>query len=81
MDNNIEELEAPVLSEKLSDPEILAEGAKSAILCISSLIGFCPPNVMKVKGKIKKKEVVALIYSGASHNFITDKFMTECGIT
>lgn len=34
-----------------------------------------------MKGKIKSKEVVVLIDSGASHNFVSKKLVDEIGLT
>lgn len=60
--------------------EDLVKGPESAVLCLSSLIRFYPPNEMKVGGKFLEKEVVALSDSGVSHNFISEKFVTESNL-
>ena len=39
-------------------------------LSLNSVVGLTPPQTMKVKGEIAGQEVVILIDSGASHNFI-----------
>lgn len=58
----------------------LADRPESAALCVSSLLGFCPPNSMKVKGRLKNKEVVVLIDSGATHNFISEELVRQLGL-
>jgi len=44
-------------------------------LSISSVVGLTPPQTMKIKGEIGGREVVVLIDSGASHNFIASKLV------
>ena len=39
-------------------------------LSINSVVGLTPPQTMKVKGEVGGQEVLVLIDSGASHNFI-----------
>ena len=39
-------------------------------LSLNSVVGLTPPLTMKIKGEIDGQEVVVLIDSGASHNFI-----------
>ncbi|XP_010270441.1 PREDICTED: uncharacterized protein LOC104606771 [Nelumbo nucifera] len=48
------------------DTEI-APAPESAALCVSSLVGLCAANSLKVRGRILSREVVILVDSGASH--------------
>ncbi|KAI0492199.1 hypothetical protein KFK09_026466 [Dendrobium nobile] len=43
-------------------------------------MGFTPSHTMKVKGKIHGREVVVLIDSGATHNFISTQVAEELGM-
>ena len=63
-----------------STGEELADDPVSATLCVSSLVEFCSPHSMKVHGKIMFCEVVILIDSDASHNFISDDLVSELQI-
>ena len=51
-----------------------------AILSVHSAVGISSPRTMKLKGKIQKREVVVLIDSGASHNFISQRLASQLGI-
>ena len=67
----------PPLSDEAVDGIELTDGPTTAVLCISSMVGFCPPHLMKVREKIKAREVIVLIDSGASHNFISKHIVSE----
>ncbi|XP_031257652.1 uncharacterized protein LOC116115659 [Pistacia vera] len=51
-----------------------------AELSISSIVGISSPKTMKVKGKISGAEVIVLIDSGASHNFISKGVIEKLGL-
>lgn len=44
-------------------------------LSLNSVVGLTAPRTMKLKGRIKGTEVVILIDSGASHNFISTELV------
>lgn len=54
--------------EELEDIE---EGEKILELSLSSVVGITGNHTMKSKGKVKDDEVLVLIDSGATHNFIS----------
>lgn len=47
------------------------------LLSINSVVGLSNPKMMKVKGQIAKRDVVVLIDSRASHNFISTDVVME----
>lgn len=46
-------------------------------LSINSVVGLTNPGTMKARGKIFGEEVVVLVNCGATHNFISEKLVTE----
>lgn len=79
MDDDIDEDVCEENRREVEESELVA-GPDSAVLCLSALMGLCPPNSLKVKGKLKNKEVVVLIDSGATHNFISDELAKNLGL-
>lgn len=59
----------------------LVEAPQAAVLFVSTMVGFCPPNSLKFRGKIKSKEMVVLIDSEASDNFISKTLVKDLGLT
>ena len=53
MDDEEEDEIDPSLLEEAAVRVELADGPTTAVLCISSMVGFCPPHLMKVRDKIK----------------------------
>lgn len=39
----------------------------------TSMVGYDSPKIMKLIGHLKGRDVVVLLDSGATHNFISDK--------
>lgn len=46
-------------------------------LSLNSVVGFTGPGTIKLKGKIDMEEVVVMIDSGATHNFITQRLVDD----
>ncbi|KAI0523140.1 hypothetical protein KFK09_005530 [Dendrobium nobile] len=51
-----------------------------AEVSLNSVVGFTPSHTMKVKGEIADLEVVVLIDSGATHNFISTQVVNQLGV-
>ena len=47
------------------------------IVSFNALVGITTPQKLKIKGYIKNKNIIALIYSGSTHNFIHCKIAKE----
>lgn len=51
-----------------------------AELSVNSVVGISSPHTIKLKGKIQGEEVVVLIDSGATHNFILESLVRRIGL-
>lgn len=40
---------------------------------LNSVVWFIPNHILKIMGRIKEQDVLVLINSGATHNFISNK--------
>lgn len=58
----------------------VAEIKQNIEVSLSSIIGLTSPKTMKVRGKVKGNEVVSLIDSGATHNFISYEVVKKFGL-
>lgn len=75
-----------VEEELLDDPCELEEeqGAVEALVAevsINSVVGLTSPRTIKLKGKIGETEVIVLIDSGATHNFLSKRVIQQLGLT
>ncbi|TYK23464.1 putative retroelement pol polyprotein [Cucumis melo var. makuwa] len=50
-------------------------------LSINSVVGLNDPGTMKVRGKLLGEEVVILIDSGATHNFVSEKLVKKLSLS
>lgn len=66
-------------AEEPGSPTVTQEEG-SMELSMSSIVGIPSVNIMKVKGAILGKDVVILIDSGASHNFLSKGIVEEMQI-
>ena len=61
------------IGEVEEDPQHLS-------LSLSSMVGLSAPHSLKIRGRIKDREVIVLIDSRASHNFISTTLVEELGL-
>ncbi|XP_010523379.1 PREDICTED: uncharacterized protein LOC104801738 isoform X2 [Tarenaya hassleriana] len=57
--------------------EVMETGEEFAELSLNSVVGLTSPKTLKIRGSVGDQEVVILIDSGATHNFISLKLMTK----
>ncbi|XP_024027885.1 uncharacterized protein LOC112093511 [Morus notabilis] len=51
-----------------------------AEVSLNSVAGFTPNHSMKIKGRIGEQDVVVLVDSGATHNFISNRMVEKIGL-
>lgn len=66
-------------TEHTEDPTRLnvIEVLENAKITLRSILGFSAKGTMKLKGTVKDKEVLVLIDSSATHNFIHQRIVNE----
>ena len=67
--------------KELNMVEVVEDDQTVIELSINSVVGLSNPGTMKVKGKIKEREVVILIDCRATHNFISTNVVEELQLT
>ena len=70
------EIDVSNCSVELEEEET-TESVEMAEISLNSLVGISSPCTIKLQGTVKNKEVVVLIDSGASHNFISKAVVEE----
>ena len=66
--------------EELRDCEVLDFGGKEHELMLHVVRGMVEPHTLKIRGNIAGLPVLALIDSGASHNFILENIANKLKI-
>ncbi|KFK23032.1 hypothetical protein AALP_AAs71112U000100, partial [Arabis alpina] len=67
-------------SDEDSDEEAIQTIAGVATLSLNSMVGISSPRIVKMGGTIQGEPVVILIDSGETHNFISEKIVTQLGL-
>ncbi|KAF7810390.1 Retrotransposable element Tf2 [Senna tora] len=49
-------------------------------ISLNSVVGITNEKTMKLMGKVRGKEVLIMIYSGATHNFISEELVKKMGL-
>lgn len=52
-----------------------------AELSINTVVGISSPHTIKLRGSVNGEDVVVLIDSGATHNFISESLVQKLGLT
>ena len=69
------------VEKAVSDAQIQGAKYQSMELHLYSTVGITCPNTMKLKGTLLGQNIVILIDSGVSHNFISSKLVEDLNIT
>jgi hypothetical protein len=68
-----EDVETPLMFESPETTDITAPSDPpevETVISLNSLIGFSPPQTLKLIDYIKHRKVIILLDSGSTHNFI-----------
>ena len=66
--------------EELNECEMLELGGEEQELMLQIVRGMAEPNTLKIRGNIAGLPVLALIDSGASHNFLSEDVANKLGM-
>ena len=73
-----EEIEQETSKEEdIHQEPTLEEEEMSLTISCNALVGVTTPQTLKIEGHIKKKNLIVLIESGSTHNFINCKVAKE----
>ena len=69
--------------EEVLEDESLEEEAVSELVSLSlnSLMGLDNPRTMKLRVLMAEREVIVMVDSGATHNFISQNLVQELGLS
>lgn len=66
--------------DMIEEETLIEDKEMEACLNSNLVVGFSSPKTMKLLGQLNGKEVVVLIDSGATHNFISEELVKTLGI-
>lgn len=73
-DDSEYEMEEGEDCDREEEPTTVSELAE---VSMNSVVGLSSPRTMKLRGTIKDEDVVIMIDSGASHNFVSKKLVSQ----
>ncbi|KZV40028.1 hypothetical protein F511_12423 [Dorcoceras hygrometricum] len=76
----LDEVETGETGEEEADTEVGVKDYLTLDLPLFSISGMTQPQTLKLRGRIQNEEVVVMMDSGASHNFISRKLVEKLGM-